>query len=118
MSSKIRGKPYLKLDASGETVHITLSKPLQINGVRQKTLHMRTPTIGDVRAAQKQGQGDKEEEEFLLFASLMDCGIDDIHRISVRDYKRVNDGYFRLTDEPEPESDTGRTAADLSEAGA
>jgi hypothetical protein len=120
MSSKTRKeeKPYLKPDASGESVRITLSRPVQINGVRQNTLYMRTPTIGDVRAAQKQGRGDKEEEEILLFASLMDCGIDDIPKLSVRDYKRVNDAYFRLTDEPETESDAGRTAIDLPEAGA
>jgi hypothetical protein len=114
--SKGSKESYLKPDSLGENITIALSRPTKINGVGLDKVTMRTPTIGDVRAAQRQGKGDKEQEEFILFASLLDCGIDDMERFSVRDYKRLNDAYFRLTDESDAES--GGTARALPAAGA
>ena len=78
---------------------ITLSRPVEINGVKQGQLQLREPTVGDLRAAKKQGGDDNESQEIHLFASLAQCAPADIERLKMRDYARVQVGYFRLNAE-------------------
>lgn len=88
---------WLEVDNEGATV--TLSRPAEMNGVKQNKLHLRLPTVADLRAAKKQHKDDDEAQEIFLFASLAQCGPGDIERLIVRDYTRVQTAYFRLNAE-------------------
>lgn len=78
---------------------ITLSRQATLNGVKQNRITLRTPTIGDLRAASKHSKDDKEGQEIVLFASLAECAPADIEGLTVRDYNRAQEGYFRLIDD-------------------
>ena len=79
-----------------ENATIRLSRPTAMNGVQQDKIALRIPTVGDLRAAAKLSRDDKEYQEIVLFASLAECAPADIEKLSVRDYNRVQEGYFRL----------------------
>lgn len=85
---------WLAVGADGAT--ITLSRASSMNGIRQNKVTLRIPTVGDLRAAARHSKDDKEEQEIFLFASLAECAPADIEGLSMRDYNRVQDGYFRL----------------------
>ncbi|MDR0578044.1 MAG: phage tail assembly protein [Candidatus Accumulibacter sp.] len=84
------------LTVGQESVTIALSRATEMNGVKQNRITLRVPTVGDLRAASKQAKDDREEQEVILFASLAECGVADIEKLSVVDYNRVQEGYFRL----------------------
>ncbi|MCW5319619.1 phage tail assembly protein [Verminephrobacter aporrectodeae subsp. tuberculatae] len=81
-----------------ENITVTLSRPSVLNGVRQDKIVMRVPTMSDLRAATKHVK-DKEEQEIYLFASLTECAPGDIERLSIRDYNRIQEGFFRHVNE-------------------
>ena len=84
------------LTVGPDSATIKLSRPAVMNGVRKDKMVLRVPTVGDLRAAAKQSKDDREEQEIILFASLAECGVPDIERMSVVNYHRVQEGYFRL----------------------
>ncbi|MCK6435961.1 phage tail assembly protein [Rivihabitans pingtungensis] len=84
------------LAVGADSITITLSRASSMNGIKQNKVTLRTPTIGDLRAAYRHSKDDKESQEIFLFASLAECAPADIEGLSVRDYNRVQDGYFRL----------------------
>ena len=84
------------LTVSEDSASIKLSRPTELNGVKQNRIILRVPTIGDLRAAAKHAKDDKEAQEIFLFASLAECSPPDIERLSVKDYNRLQEGYFRL----------------------
>lgn len=75
---------------------IKLSRPTELNGVKQNQLTLRVPTVGDLRAASRMSKDDKEAQEIALFASLAEVSPTDIERLTLKDYSRVQEGYFRL----------------------
>lgn len=85
---------WLKLSAESAT--ITLSKPSQINGVTVDTLIIRSPTVREVRAADRASDNDDEQRELMLFAGLCDAGQQDLEGLKLVDYHRLQAGYFRL----------------------
>lgn len=88
---------WLSFNADGEAV-IKLLKEVEMNGVKQNQVIMREPTIGDVRLAKKQGKND-EDTEFYLFASLIGCSPNEVEKFKLKDYSRLQEGYFRLVRE-------------------
>lgn len=84
------------LAVTADNATITLSRAIELNGVRCDRLVLRTPTIGDMRHAARLHKDDKEAQEIQLFANLAECSPADIERLSMRDYGRVQEGYFRL----------------------
>jgi hypothetical protein len=82
-------------------VTITLSKPKPFNGITVETLHMRSPTVREVRACQKAQPNDELAVDAMLFSSLMDISEKELMELTLRDYERVKRGYFRLVDEDE-----------------
>lgn len=88
---------WLSINANGEMV-IKLLKAVELNGVLQNQVIMREPTIGDVRLAKKQGKND-DETEFYLFASLLACSPNEVEKFKLKDYARLQEGYFRLVRE-------------------
>lgn len=90
---------YIELDAASVTV--TLSKPTEINGIEADKIRLRAPTVRDLRIASKTANGDEELAEMNLFATLAEIGAKDLEGMSLKDYTRLQTGYFRLVHEDE-----------------
>lgn len=97
MSKKIT--PYLRLDA--DRVTIQLSRASECNGIQVDSISLRAPTVRDIRAAQQATNGDDEQRELNLFASLAEVGVKDLEGLTLKDYNRLQTGYFRLVQDDE-----------------
>ncbi len=75
---------------------ITLSRPAEMNGTKVDSLLMRAPTVRYSRAATRAAEGDSEKRELILFSSLAEVGTSDLEAMPVKDYTRLQRGYFRL----------------------
>jgi hypothetical protein len=88
------------LQLSDDGFRISLKYPTELCGVTVDTLMMRAPCVRDVRAAQAASNGDAEQRELSLFASLTQTPEADLLALKLVDYMRLQTGYFRLvTDE-------------------
>ncbi len=90
---------WLTLDS--ERVTVRLSRPSEANGVQVDSLTLRAPTVRDIRNAQAGGGTDDEQRELNLFASLAEVGIKDLEGLALKDYSRLQSGYFRLVQDDE-----------------
>lgn len=89
---------WLTLQADRVTVKLT--KPAEANGMQVDQLSLRAPTVRDIRSAQA-GSGDEEQRELNLFASLAEVGVKDLEGLALKDYTRLQAGYFRLLQDDE-----------------
>lgn len=87
------------MNLAADRVTVTLSKPTEFNGVQTDKISLRSPTVRDMRAAQNTGDGDDEQREMNLFASLAEVGVKDVEGLTLKDYTRLQTGYFRLVHE-------------------
>ena len=83
-----------------DRVTVTLTAPAQTNSVQVDRLTLRAPTVRDIRNAQA-GAGDEEQRELNLFASLAEVGVQDLEGLALKDYTRLQAGYFRLVRDDE-----------------
>ena len=90
---------FLTLTDAGITVR--LSRPAEMNGVQTDSIHLRAPTVRDVRAASTTAAGDEEQAELNLFASLAEVATKDLEGLALKDYTRLQTGYFRLVQDDE-----------------
>lgn len=88
---------YLTLDADSATIKLT--KPAALNGVEQDTIKLRAPTVRDIRHSTKTSEGDDEQRELNLFASLAEVGVSDLEALPYKDYNRIATGYNFLVRE-------------------
>lgn len=72
---------------------IPLSRAIDINGTKVATLRMRQPLVSDQRLMSKM-QGDDAEREIKLMSNLCEVTPDDIQKLSMRDYKKVQGQYY------------------------
>ncbi|MFJ4055983.1 phage tail assembly protein [Pseudomonas sp. NPDC089743] len=84
------------LNLAADRVTVTLSKPTDMNGVQVDKVSLRSPTVRDIRAAQQGVGEDDEQRELNLFASLAEVGVKDLEGLTLKDYSRLQTGYFRL----------------------
>lgn len=84
------------LSVTAENAVVSLSRPSEINGVQIDKLTLRSPTVREVRAADRAAGGDDEQRELVLFAELAGAAIADLEGLKVVDYNRLQAGYFRL----------------------
>lgn len=84
------------LSVNTDRAQVTLTCPSVINGVSVDTLALRSPTVGDVRAANRDAGGDDEQRELILFASLAGAPVADLEGLKLVDFNRLQAGYFRL----------------------
>jgi len=84
------------LSVNTDRAQVTLACPSVINGVSVDTLALRSPTVGDVRAANRDAGGDDEQRELILFASLAGVPVADLEGLKLVDFNRLQAGYFRL----------------------
>jgi hypothetical protein len=89
------------LAVSAERVVVTLTRPSEANGVQVDSLSLRAPSVRDIRNAQSATGGDDEQRELNLFASLAQVGVKDLEELSLKDYGRLQAGYFRLVQDDE-----------------
>jgi hypothetical protein len=99
MSKEMKTPSWLAVRADGVTV--TLSKPSEANGVQVDKVTLRAPTVRDIRAAQSTAGSDDEQRELNLFASLAEVGTKDLEGLTLKDYSRLQAGYFRLVQDDE-----------------
>lgn len=90
---------WMTLAADRVTVKLTV--PVEANGVRVDTLSLRAPTVRDLRVARQTAPNDEEQQDLNLFASLAEVGIKDLDGMALKDYARLQAGYFRLVQEDE-----------------
>ncbi|MDH0300577.1 MULTISPECIES: phage tail assembly protein [unclassified Pseudomonas] len=90
---------WLTVDA--ERVTVRLSRPSEANGVQVDSLSLRAPTVRDIRNAQAGAASDDEQRELNLFASLAQVGVKDLEGLALKDYSRLQAGYFRLVQDDE-----------------
>ena len=90
---------YLALAA--DRVTVTLSKPTELNGITLDAITLRAPTVRDIRNAQTTAAGNEEQAELNLFASLSEVGAKDLEGMALKDYTRLQTGYFRLVQDDE-----------------
>ena len=84
-----------------DSVVVTLTKAVELNGVQCDKVTLRAPTVRDVRAANTAAGGDDEQRELALFASLAEVGSKDLEGMTLKDYQRLQAGYFRLVQDDE-----------------
>jgi hypothetical protein len=84
------------MELTKEGFRISLKYPTELNGVQVDRLTMRAPCVRDVRAAQAASNGDAEQREMSLFASLTQTPEADLMSLKMVDYLRLQAGYFRL----------------------
>jgi len=86
---------------SAESVIVTLTKAVEMNGVVCDKVTLRAPTVRDVRAANTAAGNDDEQRELMLFSSLAEVGSKDLEGMTLKDYQRLQAGYFRLVQDDE-----------------
>ena len=89
------------LTLESERVTVRLSKPAELNGIQADRITLRAPTVRDIRAAGATGGGDDEQRELNLFASLAEVSSKDLEGLALKDYTRLQTGYFRLVQDDE-----------------
>lgn len=95
-------KPLPKfITLTAESVTIALTKPTELNGVKQDTVTLRAPTVRDIRNSTKTSDGDDEQRELNLFASLAEVGVKDLEGLAYKDYNRLATGYTFLVRDDE-----------------
>lgn len=77
-------------------IDITLKRPIEIDGVKVSALRMREPLVAD-QLASSAAKGGSEEKEIALFANLCEISPDDLQRMTMRDYKQLQQAYMDFT---------------------
>lgn len=75
---------------------ITLSRPFEVHGTKVTSVRMREPTVGDKLAAD--GKGSAASQEIAMLANLTEIAPDDIKRLPLKDYKRLQVGLLGFID--------------------
>lgn len=82
-----------------EGVTVTLRYKANFNSVVVDKLTMRAPSVRDFNAAKMAGGGDMEKMELNLFCSLLTATEAELLTLKLKDYNRLQAGYFRLVEE-------------------
>ncbi len=97
----VQAKTPSWLAITPDSVTVTLTKASEANGIQVDKLRLRAPTVRDLRNAQATGGDNDEQRELNLFASLAEVGAKDLEGLTLKDYTRLQTGYFRLVQDDE-----------------
>jgi hypothetical protein len=75
---------------------ITLSRPATVGGASVSTIRMREPTVADQENFQDAGRNDAARE-IVTFANLCEIAPDDIRKLPLRDYIRLQASFALFT---------------------
>ena len=73
-------------------VDVELSRPIEIDGAVVTALRMREPTVADQLLLDEMKGGDATKEVTLV-ANLCEVTPDDIKRLTLRDYRKVQQAF-------------------------
>lgn len=74
-------------------VDVELARPLTIDGAQVKALRMREPTVADQLASDEM-KGGEAAKEITMLANLCEVSPDDIKRLTLRDYKKLQGAFM------------------------
>lgn len=77
-------------------VDIELSRPIEIDGAQVTALRMREPTVADQLLLDEM-KGSDATKEVTLVANLCEVTQDDIKRLTLRDYRKVQKAFSGFT---------------------
>jgi hypothetical protein len=77
-------------------VDIALSRPFDMQGTKVTSIRMREPTVADQLAAD--GKGSDAAREIAMMANLAEISPEDIKRLPLKDYKRLQTGFMVFID--------------------
>ncbi len=78
---------------------ITLTKPSTVCGMQADKITLRSPTIKETRDCTAKYPTDQNASEMMLYSGLCAAQQSELEGLSVKDYVRLQRGYFRLVDE-------------------
>nr|WP_242485578.1 phage tail assembly protein [Pseudomonas sp. TH43] len=84
------------LSVTTDQALVTFSSPSKINDVLVDKLALRSPTVRDVREANREAGGDAEQRELVLFSALSGAPVADLENLKLVDFSRLQAGYFRM----------------------
>lgn len=90
-------------------VTIELNYPITIDATEVKVFQMRRPKVADVILLQK-SQGEDAEKEVKLFANLCEVSPDDIRKLDMMDYVKLQEQYGNFI-APEPRKENSDESA-------
>ncbi|PKG50325.1 phage tail assembly protein [Halomonas sp. MES3-P3E] len=86
------------LSYSGGYCDITLARPVTFaNGIEQKVLRMREPTVDD-QIVHDETKGSDAIREVNMFANLCEVAPEDVRKLSMKSYQRVQKAYAGFLD--------------------
>lgn len=88
---------WLALTPEGVTV--TLAYKTTVGGIVVDKLAMRAPSVKDMEAARAVSGGQLDKLEMHLFGSLAMMSAAEMTDLKVKDYNRLQAGYFRLVED-------------------
>lgn len=96
-AQEVQALGWLNESDDGESVVITLKKPIKVDGQKVETLTMREPTVLDQKLAQSNTKTNVDMET-QLFANL--CGIpsDVVNGMKLSNYNRLQIAYSSFLD--------------------
>jgi hypothetical protein len=74
-------------------VDVELSRPMSIDGAQVKALRMREPTVADQLASEEM-KGSDSAKEIAMLANLCEVSPDDIKRLTLKDYKKLQAAFL------------------------
>ena len=92
----MKNPDWLKQNDDG-SADIILSKPADIGGTKTGAVRMREPTVADQEVASEMS-GSDASREIAVFANLCGLAPDDIRKLPLRDYKRLQTAYLGFID--------------------
>ena len=94
--AKAKQPEWLKYNDDG-SADITLSRPCEFSGVKQSVVRMREPTVGDQEVVSNMS-GSDAEREIMAFANLCELVPDDLRKMPLRDFMRMQTAYRGFID--------------------
>lgn len=85
-----------------EKITVKLSKPIAVDGKEVTELTLREPTLGDLITAETVGKGNDLAKVAATLAAMADLPLPVFHRLSARDFARVNEVAAPLLGNEEP----------------
>ena len=95
MSSKTKTPTDTVIERDG-FAEITLTRPRQVNGMETAVLRMREPTVEDMERYQDD-KGSDAQREVRMIANLCEISPDDVRKMLLRDYARLQAGVALFT---------------------
>lgn len=95
MSEKNKGAPDYITEGDGYA-DITLASPAVINGAKTATLRMREPDVSDLETS-NDSKDSAAKAEIALFANLCEIAPEDIRKLKLRNYSRLQAAFSLFT---------------------